>query len=110
MEVFPFDPTFRLVDTLILLSLSMESRHGYDIEAHVTNMGGGRVIPGTSAPYKALRRLQKEGLVRPLESEAGERRRYYAITDDGREQLRRDVRLMRGIVTAYELIPVAWRV
>jgi DNA-binding PadR family transcriptional regulator len=102
VEVYPLDPTFRLLDTLILLSLSMESRHGYDIEAHISNLGGRRVLPGTSSAYKALARLVREGHVMRLQTEAGSRRRYYAITDEGRAQLRRDLLLMRNVIAAYD--------
>lgn len=100
-----FDPTFRLVDTLILLSLSRQMRHGYEIEAHIYNMGRGRVMAATGGAYKAIARLVKEGTIERLDHEPGDRRRYYAITEEGRRQLGRDIWLMRRVVTAYELLP-----
>jgi len=103
MEVHPLDPPFRLVDTLILASLSREPRHGYRLEAHVVNISGGRIMPGRSTVYKALGRLVREGLVIELVSAPGDRRRYYDITGDGRSQLGRDLRLLRGVVQAFDL-------
>jgi DNA-binding PadR family transcriptional regulator len=96
-----FEPNFSLIDTLILFSLGQESQYGYKIEAHVVNLAIGRVMPGRSTIYKALKRLIKEGFVVAAGKEG--RRQYYEITQAGEHQLKRDISLLRRLLRAYEL-------
>jgi DNA-binding PadR family transcriptional regulator len=98
-----FDPTFRLADTLILASLSRQPRYGYELEGHIVNISYGRISPGWSTTYKALRRLARQGFIKELDRLPGDRRRYYDITESGRAQLGRDLALMRGIVRAFDM-------
>lgn len=74
----------------ILLSLSGEPRHGYRIINDIRERTGGQVSIGTSTLYASIRRLLKHGLVRedgeqPSRGSDGPPRRYYAITERGRE-------------------------
>jgi DNA-binding PadR family transcriptional regulator len=103
LERYIFDPPFRLVDTLILASLRRSPKHGYVLEAHVTNVSLGRVLPGHATVYKALKRLAKDELIIPLESEPSDRRRYYDITRKGKAQLGRDLALLRRVLEAFDL-------
>jgi DNA-binding PadR family transcriptional regulator len=74
----------------ILLSLSNEPRHGYGIIHDVRERTGGAVTIGTSTLYASIRRLLELGFVRdegdlPTRDSDGPPRRYYAITESGRE-------------------------
>jgi len=96
----------------ILLSLSGEPRHGYGIISDVRERTGNTVNIGTSTLYASIRRLLELGFVRdegdlPSPDSDGPRRRYYSITDTGREvaeleadRVRRSARAARGLLRA----------
>ena len=74
----------------ILLTLLDGENHGYAIMQEIAHRTGGevRLLPG--ALYRHLQRLLETGLTRELErrrvtDSSDERRRYYAITDFGRQ-------------------------
>ena len=71
----------------ILVLLSEQPSHGYQIIQEVEARSGGtwRVSPGSV--YPTLQQLEDEGLVRPAESESG--RRVYELTDAGRDEATR---------------------
>lgn len=74
----------------ILLSLAEQDRHGYGIIGHVRRQSRDEVILSTSTLYGALKRMMRDGLVersdmRPDPDLDDERRRYYRISDFGRE-------------------------
>lgn len=98
-----FDTEFRLVDTLILAYLHREPGHGYGLEAYVANFSLGRVQLGNASIYRTLRRMKREGLIKPLARGERERAQYYDITQMGRNQLGRDLALLRRIIEAFDL-------
>jgi len=74
----------------ILLTLSAGEAHGYAIMQQVDLRTEGRVrlLPGTM--YRAFNRLQEQGLIeetgeRPDATLDDQRRRYYRLTDLGRQ-------------------------
>jgi DNA-binding PadR family transcriptional regulator len=74
----------------ILVALAQGDRHGYAIMQDVAAGTGGtlKLNPGTL--YTTIRRLLEQGLVieldeRPDPEEDDERRRYYRLSDLGRE-------------------------
>jgi len=74
----------------ILLSLGEKDRHGYGIIGDVRRRSRDDVILSTSTLYGAIKRMMRDGLVersdiRPDPELDDERRRYYRITDFGRE-------------------------
>lgn len=70
---------------LKLLSLFAERpRHGYEIMQLLRTPRGGRYAPSAGAIYPRIQKLESEGLVEEIESG---RRRIFAITQDGRDQL-----------------------
>lgn len=80
-------------DYLILFTLVGGERHGYGIVKDVERESEGEVTLDPANLYRSLRRLIRDGLVRELDrrpaAEAdGERRRFFAMTDLGREVLR----------------------
>ena len=79
-------------DYLILFALAEGERHGYGIVKAVEEESGGGVMLDPANLYRSLKRLIRDTLVRELDrrpaAEAdGERRRFFALTDLGREVL-----------------------
>ena len=72
------------------LSRASEPRYGYQIAKSLERIGEGPLSGKQSALYPVLRNLHAQGLLdsRIEPSIAGPPRRYYAITDLGREVLR----------------------
>jgi len=87
----------------ILLSLSLKQRHGYEILKHVQEISDGAVRLGPGTLYNALKRLREEDMIaevadRPREDDDDARRRYYRLTDHGRQALATEVqRLERAL-------------
>lgn len=73
---------------LILLALAEDPRHGYGIMLDVKQRSDGTVNLGTSHLYRHLKRLLEDALVEEVSAEADgddPRRRYYRLTEFGRE-------------------------
>ena len=74
----------------ILLSLAESDKHGYGIIGDVRDRSRNEVVLSTSTLYGAIKRMMRDGLVersdiRPDPELDDDRRRYYRITDFGRE-------------------------
>jgi DNA-binding PadR family transcriptional regulator len=74
----------------ILVALADGDRHGYAIMQDVAAGTGGRLKLNPGTLYTTIRRLLDQGLVieldeRPDPEDDDERRRYYRLTDMGRE-------------------------
>jgi len=70
--------------TLILSSLADGPKHGYALTKDIQGFADVRIAPGTM--YEALARLERRGLIEPLES--SDRRRPYRLTAEGALALR----------------------
>lgn len=90
----------------ILRVLLDGSLHGYGITRAIDERTDGliRLEPGNL--YRFLRRLLEWGLVQPAQPpdgpDANGRRRYYAITERGRDTLAADIERMRALVADAE--------
>ena len=74
----------------ILMAVADDDRHGYAIMQDVAVGTGGRLKLNPGTLYTTIRRLLEQGLVteldeRPDPEDDDERRRYYRLTDVGRE-------------------------
>jgi DNA-binding PadR family transcriptional regulator len=78
----------------ILVSLRAEPKHGYAIKLDVEALSGRPLGPGTL--YGALARLERRGLIEPLEEDG--RRRPYRMTDDGERALERQLQQIEALV------------
>lgn len=77
--------------TLILESLLREPSHGYRIAQDIKARSEGVLDFKEGTLYPALHKLEQEGLVESYDAiEKGRQRRYYRITDGGRETLEKD--------------------
>jgi len=75
-----------LLDACVLATLNREDTYGYVLTQSVKAV----VEISESTLYPVLRRLQKEGWLTTYDQPySGRLRRYYAITDAGREALAR---------------------
>ena len=91
----------------ILLALAGEDRHGYGIIKAVDLQSEGALRPGTGTLYTALQRLLDEGLIaessREPAPEEDRRRKYYRLTEAGREAARTEtLRLARLVALARD--------
>jgi DNA-binding PadR family transcriptional regulator len=83
----------------ILLSLSAQERHGYEILKDVTLSSAGRVKMGPGILYTTLKRLLAAGLILEVEGHTeadreDSRRRYYRLTHQGRTALAGELQRM----------------
>jgi DNA-binding PadR family transcriptional regulator len=89
----------------VLLALADGERHGYGIMLEVRDRTGGTVRLGPGTLYGAIKRLKEGGVIEESGGTSGtvtdkERRRYYRLTDFGREVLAAEVARLDGLVRA----------
>jgi PadR family transcriptional regulator PadR len=75
------------IDTIVLRLLSEQDRYGYEVYKEVLSRSGGEYELKEPSLYSAFRRLEAQEYIRAYwgEESQGGRRKYYAITDTGRE-------------------------
>ena len=87
----------------IILSILLGGEdYGYRIIQRVKRLSGGELEWSNKMLYPVLHRMEKEGLLlsRWKISEEGRLRRYYAITDKGRQKLDGERRQWRSVAEA----------
>lgn len=83
--------TFDLIrghtDAIILASLQEEDGYGYQINKDILSATEGQFELKEATLYTAFRRLEQTGLITSYWGSAtvGARRRYYSVTDAGRD-------------------------
>jgi|JI7StandDraft_1071085.scaffolds.fasta_scaffold527960_1 DNA-binding PadR family transcriptional regulator len=106
----------RPVEFEILLALAQGERHGYAIIREVEERSEGAIRLETGTLYRALHRLVQGGIVTPIERRAtdesdDERRRYYALTPQGRLVAAAEAaRLARLVAAAQAAQLIPWPV
>jgi transcriptional regulator len=82
------------LDMLILKTLALEPMHGYGIGTRLTQISRGVFNVNAGSLFPALRRLERDGLIRGewRATENNRRARYYAVTGLGRGELKRRTR------------------
>lgn len=78
-------------DTIILSSLLQQDSYGYQINKEILQKTNERYELKEATLYSAFRRLEAQGWIRTYwgDETVGARRRYYAITDSGKEAYQR---------------------
>ena len=90
-------------DTIILARLMGGDNYGYEINKSIQQRTGGRYELKEATLYTAFRRLEQAGCISSYwgDEQTGARRRYYSITDSGRDAYNG---LMSEWKTAKEMI------
>jgi PadR family transcriptional regulator PadR len=94
---------------LVLAILAEEDSYGYAILKRVRELSGGELKWTDGMLYPVLHRLERSGLVEARwdQAESGRRRKYYRVTEAGREQLAEERRQWRTVDKALEKIWMA---
>lgn len=81
------------IDTIVLGMLIDTDRYGYEICKQVTTLSSGAYELKEPTLYSAARRMQQQGLIESYwgEESQGGRRKYYSITESGREAYRKNL-------------------
>jgi PadR family transcriptional regulator PadR len=98
----PIDLLQGTVDVLILRTLAWEPMHGYGISRWVRERSSGVLAIEGAALYQALHRLERRKWIAPSwgVSENNRRAKYYALTAEGRKQLRSESATWRAYADA----------
>ena len=99
----------------VLIALADGDKHGYAIIKEVGRRTAGEIALSAGTLYTIVRRFEQEGVIaesaeRPDAAFDDERRRYYRLTDFGRDVARLEARRMEtalGMARAKNLIPKA---
>jgi DNA-binding PadR family transcriptional regulator len=97
----------------ILVALADRDRHGYSIMQDVGARTDGKVVLSAGTLYTAIRRMLEQGLIEELRESpdpdsADERRRYYRLTQFGRDVAVAEARRLSSMLDharATNLIP-----
>jgi DNA-binding PadR family transcriptional regulator len=97
----------------VLIALADGEKHGYAIIKEVARRTAGEVRLSAGTLYTIVRRFEQEGVIaesprRPDPALDDERRRYYGLTDFGRDVARAEAARMEavlGMARAKKLIP-----
>ena len=97
----------------ILVALADRDRHGYSIMQDVGARTDGKVVLSAGTLYTAIRRMLEQGLIEELrespDPDSGdERRRYYGLTQFGRDVAVAEARRLNSMLEharATKLIP-----
>ena len=78
------------LDMLILKTLALEPMHGYGITVRIEQISNGVFLVNAGSLFPALRRLEREGWIKPewRPTENNRRAKYYSLTERGRKQLK----------------------
>ena len=86
----------------ILLALADGAQHGYAIRASVKARTNGAVKLYPATLYGSIREMAERGLIEALEGaddpDEDQRRRYYQLTELGRQALRGEVDRLQGLL------------
>ena len=79
---------------LVLKTLALEPMHGYGIGVRLAQISRGAFQVNAGSLFPALRRLERDGLIRGewQVTENNRRAKYYALTSAGRGMLKRETR------------------
>ncbi len=101
--------TLTPLSAAILFALADGASHGYAIIKEIEELTEGEMRPHTGSTYLALHRLLEDGLIAEAPAHGEDsRRRYYKLTDTGREAARLEARRLAQLVrvaSAKRLIP-----
>jgi DNA-binding PadR family transcriptional regulator len=94
---------------LLLVSLAAGDRHGYALRKEVAERSQGRIRLGPASLYRTIAMLLEEGWIeesgrRPAPELDDDRRRYYRITERGRQVLRAETSRLEALAAAARAV------
>ncbi|WP_086824388.1 PadR family transcriptional regulator [Allokutzneria sp. NRRL B-24872] len=91
-----------VLDLAVLTALRGEDRYGYDVVRGLRAAGLEAI--GDASVYGTLQRLARNGLLTSYlsPSETGPPRKYYRLTDEGRDHLRASTSTWRSFVATMD--------
>ena len=98
----PTDLVQGTLDLLIMTIVALEPVHGWAIAQRIRQMSNDVLQVGESALYPALHKLEQQGWIEAewKQSENNRRAKYYALTAEGRKQLRTEAATWRTYAEA----------
>lgn len=89
----PSDLIHGTLDLLILNTLSLEPQHGWALAKRIQQVSNEVLQVSQGALYPALHRLEQQGWIRAewRVTEGGRDAKFYALTRNGRTQLRKEL-------------------
>lgn len=92
------------IELCLLALLQREEKYGFQILKQLRELSDGFLDLKEGTLYPALRRLEERGLLRShwVTRDEGIPRKYYRMTDRGREALREAVETWRKLVSSLE--------
>ena len=95
----------------VLLVLNAGPSHGYGIKKAVAVRSGGTVDLDAGGMYRLIARLEERGWAEPAQPAAGEggdaRRKYYGLTEAGREILAAEARRVSALASQPDVVALA---
>lgn len=84
----------------VLLALADGDRYGLEIIDEIAESTDGQVRLGPGSLYNAIKRMLTEGLIEEVDGgrDADPRRRYYRLTESGRDEVMREARSFDRLV------------
>ena len=87
----------------ILLSLSTEPKHGYEIMQTISEITYGAVNVGAGTLYALLTRFEKEDIIKHVSLPNNDpRRKTYTLTTKGRGELHQEYERLKKSAAAYD--------
>ncbi|MFB6111058.1 MAG: PadR family transcriptional regulator [Halobacteriaceae archaeon] len=80
-------PPKGLISYLVLELLDEKPRYGYEILKEIKSLSGGHWEPSYGSVYPILYKFEEKGFAERIEREDEPDRKYFELTDDGREEL-----------------------
>jgi DNA-binding PadR family transcriptional regulator len=80
-------PPKGLISYLVLELLDERPRYGYELLGEITSISGGHWEPSYGSVYPILYKFEEEGVAERVERDDEPDRKYFALTDAGREEL-----------------------
>ncbi len=94
----------------VLLALGEAPHHGYGLKKAVRDRTAGMHDLDPGGLYRLIARLERDGWIRETESPASDddpRRRYYALTPQGRAALQAEARRISALASSDDVIALA---
>lgn len=82
----------------IMLSLSLEERHGYDIMKQVESDSHGKIKMGPGTLYGSIKRMLEAGLIIEVNRSEDSRRKFYKLSKKGQKHLSAEIQRYSEVV------------